>query len=46
MDEREQDLPKGDVPREGPKARERGEENRRDMDEIPPHGTDPLHEGP
>ena len=46
MDEREQDVRNEDVPREDPKARERGEENRRDMDEIPPHGTDPLHEGP
>jgi hypothetical protein len=23
-----------------------GEKNRREMDEVPPHGTDPLHEGP
>ncbi len=35
-----------DVPREDPKSRKRGEENRKEMDEIPPHGTDPLHEGP
>ena len=26
--------------------REEGEENRKELDEIPPHGTDPLHEGP
>jgi hypothetical protein len=26
-------------------ARE-GEENRRELDEVPPPGTDPLHEGP
>lgn len=26
--------------------REEGEENRKEMDDIPPHGTDPLHEGP
>ena len=26
--------------------REEGEQNRQEMDEIPPHGTDPLHEGP
>ena len=35
-----------DVPREDPESRERGEENRKEMDEVPPHGTDPLHEGP
>ena len=23
-----------------------GEKNRREMDEVPEHGTDPLHEGP
>ena len=47
MDERrdkqetEQDLPSGD----SAIARE-GEKNRKALDEIPPHGTDPLHEGP
>jgi hypothetical protein len=35
-----------DVPREDPDSRRQGEENRKEMDEIPPHGTDPLHEGP
>jgi hypothetical protein len=25
---------------------EEGERNRKEMDEVPPHGTDPLHEGP
>ncbi|MEA3049590.1 MAG: hypothetical protein QOG84_1426 [Sphingomonadales bacterium] len=37
----EQDLPSDDeeIAREG-------EENRREMDEVRPHGTDPLHEGP
>ena len=39
--ENEDDLPSGDkeIGREG-------EKNRKEMDEIPPHGTDPLHEGP
>ncbi len=41
QDRRNEDVPQGD-----PKSRERGEENRKEMDEIPPHGTDPLHEGP
>ena len=34
------------VPNEDAEARKHGEENRKEMDEIPPHGTDPLHEGP
>lgn len=25
---------------------EEGRKNRDEMDEAPPHGTDPLHEGP
>ncbi len=38
---KDQDLPSDDeaIAREG-------EENRREMDEVPPQGTDPLHEGP
>ena len=45
MDEqgRENDATADD--REG-ERREEGEENRKELDEIPPHGTDPLHEGP
>jgi hypothetical protein len=34
------------VPRNDPKSRQQGEENRKEMDEVPEHGTDPLHEGP
>jgi hypothetical protein len=34
------------IPRDDGQAKERGEENRRAMDEVPEHGTDPLHEGP
>ena len=37
----EKDLPSGDAEI----ARE-GEKNRKALDEIPEHGTDPLHEGP
>ena len=40
-EEREQDLPSGDAGIE-----REAEKNRKAMDEIPPHGTDPLHEGP
>ena len=44
--QREQDVTGKDVPYEDPKTRQQGEENRKEMDEVPPHGTDPLHEGP
>lgn len=36
-------------PAQTPEAEERAEQgrkNRDEMDEAPPHGTDPLHEGP
>jgi hypothetical protein len=41
QDKQDQDLPSGDE-----SIAKRGEEKRREMDEVPPHGTDPLHEGP
>ena len=34
------------VPNDDPAAKQRGQENRKVMDEVPEHGTDPLHEGP
>jgi hypothetical protein len=37
----EQDLPSGD---EG--IEREAEESKRELDEVPEHGTDPLHEGP
>jgi hypothetical protein len=36
----------GDLPSDDERIEEEGERNRREMDETPPHGTDPLHEGP
>lgn len=36
-----QDLPSGDKSIE-----EQAEENKRELDEVPEPGTDPLHEGP
>jgi hypothetical protein len=27
-------------------AEQEGEKNRRELDEVPEHGSDPLHEGP
>ncbi|HEY0113151.1 MAG TPA: hypothetical protein VGB59_08350 [Allosphingosinicella sp.] len=38
--------PREDLPSDDPKIEEEGEKNREAMDEVPPHGTDPLHEGP
>ena len=35
-----------DLPSEDAEIEAEGEKNRRALDEIPPHGTDPLHEGP
>ncbi len=34
------------VPHDDPEAKGQGEQNRKQMDEVPPHGTNPLHEGP
>lgn len=36
----------GDLPSEDEEIEREGEKNREALDEIPPHGTDPLHEGP
>lgn len=34
------------IPHENAEAKKEGERNRQEMDEVPPHGTGPLHEGP
>ena len=36
----------GDLPSDDEKIERGAEKHRREEDEIPPHGTDPLHEGP
>lgn len=41
MQDQDKDLPSGDE-----KIEREAEKNRKEQDEIPPHGTDPLHEGP
>ena len=41
MGDDEQDLPSGDESIE-----EEAAKNREALDEVPEHGTDPLHEGP
>jgi hypothetical protein len=46
MNRDKKDLPH-DLPHEDQRDIERAaEKNRKKMDEVPPHGTDPLHEGP
>jgi hypothetical protein len=44
--EHEQELKDRDLPSENPEIEREAERNRREMDEVPPHGTNPLHEGP
>jgi len=40
-------MPDPKMPGEDEKEREkRAEEQRKELDEVPPPGTDPLHEGP
>ena len=40
-------MPDPKFPGEDEKQRaERAEEQRKELDEVPPPGTDPLHEGP
>jgi hypothetical protein len=34
------------LPSDDRKITQEGEKNRKEMDEVPEHGTDPLHEGP
>lgn len=36
----------GDLPSGDERIEEEAEKNREALDEVPPHGTDPLHEGP
>ena len=37
---------KNDLPSDGEAIEEQAEESRRELDEVPEPGTDPLHEGP
>ena len=41
-DKSDQDLPH----RDGKEIEEQARESRERLDEVPEHGTDPLHEGP
>ena len=36
----------GDLPSDDERIEQEAEKAREELDEIPPHGTDPLHEGP
>lgn len=44
--EQRDDLRERDLPGEDEKIEREAARNRRQEDEIPPPGTDPLHEGP
>ena len=44
--ERQEQVKDRDLPSDDPEIDREAEDNRRKMDEVPPHGTDPLHEGP
>lgn len=35
-----------DIPQDDKESERRNEQARKELDEIPPPGTDPLHEGP
>ena len=35
-----------DLPSDDEASAKEAEKNRRELDEVPPPGTDPLHEGP
>ena len=37
---------KKDLPSDGEEIEKQAEESRRELDEVPEPGTDPLHEGP
>jgi hypothetical protein len=40
------DRPEQHLPSNDEEIAKQGERNRREMDEVPEPGTDPLHEGP
>lgn len=44
--EGKQPSEEGDIPLDEQESARKQEESRKELDEIPPHGTDPLHEGP
>ena len=46
MEQRNAPQNREDMPLDDKKSKERGEEAKKHLDEIPPPGTDPLHEGP
>ncbi len=37
---------KEDLPSDDERIEQEAEKSRRELDEVPAHGTDPLHEGP
>jgi hypothetical protein len=46
MNDQGQDKAAAEPPTDDKQRAEQGRKNREELDEPPPHGTDPLHEGP
>ncbi|HEY0625521.1 MAG TPA: hypothetical protein VGD10_02190 [Allosphingosinicella sp.] len=46
MEQRNPGLDAGDLPLDDKKSKRTNEDAQKELDEIPPPGTDPLHEGP
>lgn len=44
--DRDQEPGPRDLPQESEKSEERAEQAKKELDEVPAPGTDPLHEGP
>ncbi len=46
MERKREEEQEGNLPSHVEESRKEGERHRRELDEVPPPGTDPLHEGP
>ena len=46
MEQRNEPQNPDDIPLDDKKSKREGEKAQKELDEIPPPGTDPLHEGP
>ena len=46
MDRKKEEGQEEGLPAANDESRKEGERHRRELDDVPPPGTDPLHEGP
>lgn len=44
--DRHKEQPEQHLPSDDEEIAKKGERNRKEMDKVPAHGTDPFHEGP